>query len=144
VVVASVRGFRSDLLGRIRQRPCLPLLAVVERKLRGFDHTRLAARTELAKTFAAGLPPAVDLPGRRAIGECDWVFPVLVDDPVRLRTLLRQEGLDSSSATTSIAAVPASVNAERFLAHVVFLPLYPELPESERTSLADAVARAST
>jgi dTDP-4-amino-4,6-dideoxygalactose transaminase len=149
VVVAAVRGFRSDLLGRIRQRPSLPLLAVVERKLRTFDTTRLSARTELAETFAASLPPAVDLPGRRAIGECDWVFPVLVDDPVRLRTLLRREGLDSSSATTSIAAVPApaggtaAVNAERFLAHVVFLPVYPELPESERRPLADAVARAS-
>ena len=150
VVTTAVRGFRSDLLQRIRQRPSLPLLAVVERRLRRFDHARIAARTELAKTFSARLPPAVDRPGRQAIGECDWVFPVLVDDPIRLRKLLRQEGFDSSSATTSIAAVPASasglapVAAERFLAHVVFLPLYPELPESERASLAHAVARAST
>jgi len=143
-VSAAVRGFRSDLLPRIRQRPSLPLLAVVERRLRRFDNVRLAARTELAKMFSAGLPPAVDLPGRSAIGECDWVFPVLVDDPARLRALLRQEGFDSSSATTSIAAVPASANAERFLARVVFLPLYPEMPESERASLAEAVARAAT
>jgi dTDP-4-amino-4,6-dideoxygalactose transaminase len=122
----------------------------VERRLRRFDSARLAARTELAKTFSARLPPVVERPGRRAIGECDWVFPVLVDDPVRLRTVLRQEGFDSSSATTSIAAVPASesgpapVTAERFLARVVFLPLYPEMPESERAALAEAVARAAT
>ena len=142
VVTTAVRGFRSDLLRRIRQRPSLPLLAVMERRLRGFDKTRLAARTELATTFSAGLSPAVDRPGRRAIGGCDWVFPVLVDDPVRVRSALLQERFDSSSATTSITAVPASVTAERFLAHVVFLPLYPELPESERASLANAITQA--
>ena len=55
--------------------------------------THLAALTELAKTFSTRLPPAVDRPGRRAIGECDWVFPVLVDDPIRLRALAAARGV---------------------------------------------------
>ena len=143
VVTAAVRGFRSDLLQRIRQRPSPPLLAVVARRLRYFDHARLATRTDLAKTFSARLPPSVDRPGQRAIGECDWVFPVLVDDTARLRTALRLGGFDSSSATTSIASLPPSETAERFLTRVVFLPLYPEMPENERGALADIVARAS-
>ena len=113
-------------------------------------HARLAARTELAKTFSARLPPAVDLPGRRAIGECDWVFPVLVDDPVRLRTIVaagrvRQfVGHHEHRCRSASENGLAPVTAERFLARVVFLPLYPEMPESERASLAEAAARAST
>jgi dTDP-4-amino-4,6-dideoxygalactose transaminase len=149
VVTTAVRGFRADLIPRIRRRPCLPLLALVERRLRRFDHGRLEARTQLARRVASALPQ-VARPGARALGEPDWVFPVLADDPQRLRATLRRAGFDTSAATTSIAAVPAPpdrpelapARAESMLARVIFLPVYPELRDDEVDELLDAVKRA--
>ncbi|MFY9580203.1 MAG: DegT/DnrJ/EryC1/StrS family aminotransferase [Gaiellaceae bacterium] len=152
VVVASVRGFRADILTRIRRRPSSPLLALMERRLRRFDHRRLEGRTQLAQHMAALLPQAVERPGSRACGATDWVFPVLADNPPRLRKELRRAGFDSSTATTSIAAVPAPADrpelapavAESMLARVIFLPVYPELREGEVAALLVAVADATT
>jgi len=146
VVTTAVRGFRADLIPRIRRRPCLPLLALVERRLRRFNRGRLEARTQLAHRVASALP-GIERPGARALGAPDWVFPVLTDDPRRLRAALRRAGLDTSTATTSIAAVPAPpdrpelapTRAESMLGRVVFLPVYPELREAEVTALVDAV-----
>ena len=144
----AVRGFRADLVPRIRRRLCLPLLALVERRLRRFDRRRLEARTRLARHVASALA-GVERLGERALGVPDWVFPVLTDDPQRLRAALRRAGFDTSAATTSIAAVPAppdrpelaSTRAESMLARVIFLPVYPELREDEVAALVDAVKR---
>jgi dTDP-4-amino-4,6-dideoxygalactose transaminase len=149
VVTTAVRGFRADLIPRIRRRPCLPLLALVERRLRRFDRGRLEARTRLARHVASALPQ-VERPGARALGAPDWVFPVLTDEPERLRAELRRAGFDTSTATTSIAAVPAPpdrpelapTRSDSMLARVVFLPVYPELREDEVAALVDAVTRA--
>ena len=149
VVTTAVRGFRADLILRIRRRPCLPLLALVERRLRRFDRRRLHARTELARHLAAMLLEG-ERPGARAAGVADWVFPVLTEEPRRLRAIVRRAGFDTSTATTSIAAVPPPPDrpelrpaaAESMLARVVFLPVYPELREEEVAALVDAVARA--
>jgi dTDP-4-amino-4,6-dideoxygalactose transaminase len=61
VVTTAVRGFRADLIPRIRRRPCLPLLALVERRLRRFDHGRLEARTQLARRVNGAGRAAFDL-----------------------------------------------------------------------------------
>jgi dTDP-4-amino-4,6-dideoxygalactose transaminase len=148
VVTTAVRGFRADLIPRIRRRSCLPLLALVERRLRRFDRRRLEARTRLARHVASALA-GVERPGERALGVPDWVFPVLTDDPQRLRAALRRAGFDTSAATTSIAAVPAPADrpelaparAESMLDRVIFLPVYPELREDEVAALVDAVKR---
>ena len=148
VVTTAVRGFRADLIPRIRRRPCLPLLALIERRLRRFDRGRLEARTQLARRVTSALPQ-VERPGARALGAPDWVFPVLTDEPERLRAELRRAGFDTSTATTSIAAVPAApdrpelapTRAESMLARVIFLPVYPELCDDEAEALADAVKR---
>jgi dTDP-4-amino-4,6-dideoxygalactose transaminase len=148
VVTSAVRGFRADLIPRIRRRPCLPLLALVERRLRRFDRGRLEARTQLARRVASALPQ-VERPGARALGAPDWVFPVLTDETQRFRTACRRAGLDTSAATTSIAAVPAPpdrleltpTHAESLLARVIFLPVYPELREDEVAALVDALGR---
>jgi hypothetical protein len=69
VVVASVRGFRADLIQRIRRRPCAPLLALVERRLRRFDNERLARRTcvaeRLGRRASRGPRTALDARARR-------------------------------------------------------------------------------
>lgn len=148
VVATAVRGFRADLIPRIRRRPCLPLLALVERRLRRFDRGRLETRTRLAQRVASELA-RVERPGARALGDPDWVFPVLTDDALPLRAALRRGGFDTSAATTSIAAVPAPPDrpeiaptcAESMLARAIFLPVYPELRDDEVDALVDSVKR---
>ena len=74
---------------------------------------------------------------------------MLTDDAQRLRTALRRAGFDTSTATTSIAAVPAPpdrpelvpARAESMLARVVFLPVYPELRDDEVDALVEAVTQ---
>jgi dTDP-4-amino-4,6-dideoxygalactose transaminase len=75
------------------------------------------------------------------------VFPVIAPDREQLVTDLRRHGLDASRATSSIDAVSAPgdrpdlvpTEAERLMAGVIFLPVYPELPERALARLMDVL-----
>ena len=149
VVNGAVKGFPGpELASRIRRRPSAPLLAVLARRLRRFDTARLAARTRAGARVAAALPEHVRRPGRSAIDPTYWVFPVLAPDRKELVAGLRRAGFDAATATSGIAAVPAPperpelrpASAERTLARIVFLPVYPELADAELDRLAEAAA----
>jgi perosamine synthetase len=147
----AVKGFPGPaLLSRIRRRPSTALLALVERRLRLFDRSRLGRRERLGEYVADGLPKSLFHPGHAAIERTHWVFPVVAPDRARLTTSLRRSGFDAASATSSLAAVPAPAdrpelvpeNADRIMSDIVFLPLYPELDEAELDEMLAAVARA--
>ena len=151
VVNGSVKGFPGpDLQRRIRRRPSAPLLALLERRLRRFDHARLDARARAGERIARSLPEHVRRPGRRSIGPTHWVFPVLAADRGALVSRLRLAGFDAATATSSIAAVAAPpdrpdlepTKARRALEQIVFLPVYPELGAIELDRLAETVAQA--
>ena len=150
-VADAVKGFPGPaLLSRIRRRPSEALLALVERRLRLFDQSRLGRRERLGEYVAAGLPKSLFHPGRAAFERTHWVFPVVAPDRAHLTTSLRRSGFDAASATSSLAAVPAPEdrpelvpqNADRIMSDIVFLPLYPELDETELDEMLAAVARA--
>jgi perosamine synthetase len=146
VVNGAVRGFPGpDLLTRVRRRPSAPLLALVERRLRGFDRARLDARTRLGERVAAELSPRWLLPGGAALHRSHWVLPLLAKDRQALVAALRRRGFDAATATSGIGVVaserpdlPVS-EAERMLSEIVFLPAYPELGEDELARLLAAV-----
>jgi 1-acyl-sn-glycerol-3-phosphate acyltransferase len=149
-VNGSVKGFPgSELLSRIRRRPSPALLAVVERRLRGFDGGRLARRERLGEHVAEGLPASLLHPGRTASERTHWVFPVVAHDRARLTRALRRSGFDAATATSSLAAVPAPPDrpelapraAARIMSEIVFLPVYPELTEVELDDMLAAIAR---
>jgi dTDP-4-amino-4,6-dideoxygalactose transaminase len=140
----AVRGFPAgELLTRIRRQPSAPLLALLEHRLRTFDDARLQRRAALGDAAAEALASEV---GRRALDRTHWVFPVLASDPSRLVARLRRRGFDASTRTTSITVIPAPaerpelepVQAQRLMAHAVFLPVYPELGP-QLADLVDAV-----
>lgn len=132
-------GTASDeaFFRRIRRRPAVPLLALLDRRLRAFDPARLERRAAAGERMMDGLPAAFEHPGRRALWRKHWIFPVVAPRPDDLVRRLRREGFDASRATSSIAAVepparvPAPAEANRVMSGMVFLPVYPGLAAGE-------------
>jgi perosamine synthetase len=147
-VGGAVRGFPGPMLAsRIRKRPSAPLLALLDRRLRSFDWSRLERRRILGEYVTNRLPASVLHPGDAALDRTHWVFPVVVAEPKELLASLRRAGFDAATATSSIAAVVppddrpelAPGTAARVMRGVVFLPVYPELEEHEVKRLLDVV-----
>ncbi len=151
VVNDTVRGFPEPaLVAGIRRRPSRPLLALLERRLRRFDHRRLDARARLGERVAGSLPSFVLHPGGSALDRTHWLFPVLTMDRAGMVASLRRAGFDAATATSSIAAIAPPPDrpdltphaAQRMIDRAVFLPVYPELGERDVERLLAAVARA--
>jgi dTDP-4-amino-4,6-dideoxygalactose transaminase len=77
-----------------------------------------------------------------------WVFPILVDDPQAAIAALRDHGFDATQGQSMCVAPPpfdrperAARTAEEILARIVYLPLYPELPESAVRALGDVLLK---
>jgi perosamine synthetase len=150
IVNRAVRAFPSGDLERafhqvLRQRPCKPLLAVLARRLRGFDQARLAVRSSAGERFVRNLRVPGSHPGGHSVRRTHWLFPVVVRDPGSLILELRTRGLDASRATSSITVVEASAgyspptHAHRMMAGIVFLPVYPGLPSCAFDVMVDVV-----
>jgi perosamine synthetase len=128
---------RDDFAEWLRRRPSAPLLALLRRRLRTFDFDRLRRRAERGEQAARALSPTAFQPGRRALERTHWVFPVAYRNPRRAIELLRAAGFDATAATSSIAAIDAPDHRPelrpeasiRLMEHVVFVPVYPELPD---------------
>ena len=128
----------DDEFGRwLRRRPSPPLLALLRHRLRTFDAGRLRRRAERGERAARALPPWLVHPGREALERTHWVFPVVPPSPRALIDELRRAGFDATAATSSIAAVDAPPGRPELVPHhaktmmerVVFVPVYPEIPE---------------
>ncbi len=140
-------GADGDLFKKIRRQPSAPLLALLARRLRTFDASRLAHRAAIGERVVRRLPSTVRHPGELAGSRTHWLFPVEASDPVGLVAALRERGFDASQVTSSIAPVPAPPDllsceperANRIMAHLVFLPVYPELPQEALDRLVRAV-----
>ena len=142
-------GATKELFRKIRRRPSAPLLALLARRLRTFDAGRLARRAQSGELVGRRLPASVGHPGGLAPSRTHWLFPVVVPDPEGLVSALRVRGFDASRATSNIAPVPAPPDllapeeANRMMSRVVFLPVYPEIPDGDLDLLASAVDEAA-
>jgi dTDP-4-amino-4,6-dideoxygalactose transaminase len=152
VVNGAVRGFPGpDFVARIRRRPSVPLLSLLERRLKRFDDDRLEARARLGEQFAELLPQSLFHPGGAALDRTHWLFPVVTADRASAVASLRRAGFDAATATSSVAAVSPPRDrldlradaAERMVEGVVFLPVHPELGAREVEHLLTAVAEAN-
>jgi perosamine synthetase len=139
LVNGAVRSFPprepdAAFFRRLRHLPSAPLLAVLRQRLRTFDCGRLAGRAAAGERFAGRLRPGTVHPGGRAMRRTHWLFPLVVPEPRALIVGLRDNGLDASQATSSIAVVEAPAGrsppseASLMMSGVVFLPVYPDLP----------------
>lgn len=155
-IVDSVRGFPNG--AAIRQRPSIPLLQLLLRRLRGQEQasfvsfgstSTVAMRKRTAELIVDRLVeggvtvPAVGAP-------CSWwLLPVLDSRPKDLVRSLLARGFDATCNSTQLKRVasvavrgpqassrPGGVD---FMDSVVYLPLTPELSRSDAEALASAV-----
>lgn len=135
-VTRSFRGTPADRqrLSRFRRQPSGPLLALMLRRLLTFDPTRLARRAALGERMSARLPANLFHPGGALAGRTHWLYPVVVADPDALVAQLQRVGVDASRGTSNLEVVassshPAPGDSAATMAGIVYLPVYPELPE---------------
>ncbi len=143
----QVRGFDdAQFLAQLRQRPCMPLMALLAWRLRRFDAGRMAGQQKRGRRLAERLGEAFPPVGKDAAAHIFNLFPVRARDPMRVMAMLRRHGFDASMRG-SMAAVSAPANrpewepalARRLLDGTVFLPLYPEMPNAEVERMADTL-----
>lgn len=152
-VNGAVRAFRApsigDLVRHLEQRPSASLGAVLEHRRRTFDDGRLARRSaagELASTLLR--ERGIGHPGSEMLRRTHWLFPVVSAEPEILVARARAAGFDAARAASNLAVVPAPAShAERpprvassLLAGLVYLPMYPEIPEPDRRRLVGVVS----
>jgi perosamine synthetase len=144
VLHAASRAFPGDdWLERLRRRPSLPLLALLERRLRHPERSQHAGRRADGERLLAELGPEVPVLGRRAPYRGHWVFAVRAHEPAALVADLRARGLDAT-ARSSLEAVrgadgQAAPGAAALLESLVFVPLVPGLEGELRAVRAGLV-----
>jgi len=147
VVLRATRGFAGPgLLRRIRMRPCGPLLLLLDRRLGRFRSVEIEARAAVGDRFASLLASSCERPGQQATNHTHWLFPVSTETPAALVDRLHRAGFDATRGGTSLCVVeppddrPAPVRARYVMARLVYLPVYPELPERALRELASIVS----
>ena len=118
------------------------------RRLRNGTTRYVDRRRERGKQVARALG-GLRRPGSGAADHSYWVFPVEVSDPDRTIRSLRALGIDASRGTTSLTVVqppsgegrPATQAALETMDRVVFLPVYPEVPDRDLHRLIDTMTR---
>lgn len=135
---SSARGFSGkQLIPQIQQSPSAPLTRLVARRIRTFHDTHLARRTILGHRLLAAIGQHAQFLGHRGHNHTFWVFPVLARDPIRLIARLRKAGFDATQGESmQIVASPtdrsdSAATIRRSFPRIVYLPLYPDMPESD-------------
>jgi len=147
MVNGSVRGFPGpDFFDRIRQQPCASLLAVLDRRLRRYDRGRLESRAAKGDRLSRLLGDKVLCAGRAATPHNSWVFPIVVENPTEVIAALRQAGFDATQGHSMCVVSPpedrprhAAQRATLALAKIVYLPIYPEMPERALEAMSRVV-----
>jgi perosamine synthetase len=149
MVNGAVRSFpaatAAELVCALERRPGRRLLAALAR--RRVDAARLARRAAAGERAMALLPPGLLHPGSAMLRRTHWLFPVVVPDPDAVVAAARAAGFDAARAASNLHAVaappgrPEAACARRMLAGLVYLPMYPEVPEAARDRLLTEVLR---
>ncbi|NTV99942.1 MAG: aminotransferase class I/II-fold pyridoxal phosphate-dependent enzyme [Oscillochloris sp.] len=145
LITRMLRGFpSSDLINRLRQRPCAPLLAMLARRLRQSPSAALARRIAQARAIIAAMPER-QFAGAQATPHTHWVLPLVCADPDALGRHLWALGVDASQSASSMYVVPAppgrspARRAAAVMDQLLYLPLHPALRGPAIDRLADAI-----
>jgi perosamine synthetase len=147
VISQSVRGFAGgELLMKLRQQPCAPLLRLLHRRLtqdavrRSVEGRRHTARALIERL--AG----VRVVGHAALAHSHWVVPIWSHAPDALVRALLARGVDATRGTSSMVAVSAEranvaspATAQSMMAHIVYLPADFDIGDAELAAIAATV-----
>ncbi len=137
LVMSLTRGFPgSELIPRIRFRPCYALLTVLRRRLEQAHESHLFIRRKLGQALSDRLRDHVEIPGVSASHRTWWLFAVVVPSPDTLRVILQDAGFDAALGSTSITWVhppegsdDIPVNARRVMSSILYLPIDPAMDD---------------
>ncbi len=149
-VTRWTRAFNnSDLLPALRQRPSEPLLRLLVRRMRQQDHNHWEVTIRKGKLADRQLGGHVQRPGIHSSSNTYWLYPVAAKNPGTLIFLLRQNGFDATCGAAQLTWVttPDGMDpgrareldpreARKLLMNIVYLPVYPEMPDSEIERMA--------
>jgi dTDP-4-amino-4,6-dideoxygalactose transaminase len=139
-----VRAFPGPKwLERLQYQPSAPLLAMLEHRLSTFDDTWLAAREARGNRLARLLPVGAMRPAASVADHTYWVFPILANNPPKVVEALADLGYDATQLSSLRVIDPPEDRPELdpavardVLAHMIFLPLCPEMPRRELERMA--------
>ena len=142
----AVRGFPTErLVSRISRSPSAPLLHLLHRRISIFDQQQLARRTQMGQRLRRETECRVELFGHHGSAHTYWVFPVIARDPSRLIAALARTGFDSTQGNSmEVVAAPdgrpdSAVAIRQAFRRIVYLPLYPGMPDSAVERMAEVV-----
>lgn len=146
------RGFLgANFFEKLRKKPNAALAQTMLRRIRKFDDVLLRRRIERGDRLSQMLDKTVRSPGAISGQHFYWVFPVLVRNPRRLISDLRENGFDATQgeSMTVIASPPGHPQSEPEFAHqlhkqLVYLPFYPELPDSALEKIPEILKRSGS
>lgn len=144
-IQTTTAGFPTNgLLAQIRHRPSTPNLALMERRIARFDHARANRQRQRGICLTAFLGPDFPVAGDPTTHTFD-LFPLRLGNPETVQAALRKAGFDAAmrgSMTTAPSLMqnpPATTNAKHLLDEILFLPLYPAIPDEELHRMASVV-----
>ncbi len=152
LISRSARTFgERDLVTSIRRQPPPPLLRLLKRRLNRFDARRLAPRAAKGRHLLQVLGENVFVPGSASVRHTHWLFPVVACEPEKLMGALRQAGFDATQGE-SLCLVEAPEDrpwlspdtAKQLLETMVFVPMYPQMPDAELSRMAAEIRRVQT
>ena len=142
--VRNVAKFKQAKSLRIRPSPAL--VALLCRRLATFQPATLARRAEKGRRLKELLADSLPLPGHGNAHHDYWVFPTVVEEPLRFIARLRRHGFDVAGLSRNQAvSAPADRphlapnTAGELLSKLVILPCYDDLPDRELQRLARLV-----
>lgn len=143
----STRGFpKSELITQIRQRPCVPLLKVLQRRITQNPSNTISHRIALAQEVSTNLPQACII-GGTARHHLHWVLPIQTQHPDQLLEVLWRNGFDATRKGSSMRAIQPSQgentvvpsNAIAMVKKLLFLPLHGSMTQKEIQHLGELV-----
>ena len=156
VITSVSRGFPGpDLIGQLRQRPSIPLLALMEHRFKHYSGDSVTRRKKLSEQLAARLGgcEGVTIPGLKARFHSYWLFPVMVNPPLKPSDVcdaMLKSGYDVTSGTTQLGSVDDYVfdktarfmsleptTASSMMKSIVYLPVTQDMPEDTVLKMAD-------
>ncbi len=146
------RGFAgAGFFKRIRQKPSVPLLRLLYRKLYEFDETTIHARASCGRFISEQIGSRVYVVGQQAIDPTNWVFAILVENRDELVQAMWRKGFDATTHS-SLRIVSRSedepnadlVGAQYLLDHIVFLPIDLAMPLKSLQKMVNVIAETET
>jgi len=139
MITSMLRGFRRrDLIGQIRKRPSAALLSLMHRRISfslvptvSVVSARVRRCQSLSRQLVKSCSHSLSIPrGAEGSRHCYWLFPIHVDDPKRMSTLLLREGLDAPSGASQLTSATMLDGidgdcpmTERLMKGIIYLPV---------------------